>query len=50
MFNLRDPKIRLPHRNSYITHSTTLDHPAISTVHPYATEYTMNTQWTTSDD
>ncbi|KAJ7893542.1 hypothetical protein B0H13DRAFT_2339680 [Mycena leptocephala] len=50
MFNLRDPKIRLPQRNSYITHSTTLDHPAISTVHPYATEYTMNTQWTTSDD
>ncbi|KAJ6578457.1 hypothetical protein B0H19DRAFT_1253696 [Mycena capillaripes] len=51
MFNLRDPKIRLPQSHNRTTRSSTAeDYPAISTVSPYTTEYTMNTQWTTSDD
>ncbi|KAJ7023654.1 hypothetical protein C8F04DRAFT_1401594 [Mycena alexandri] len=46
MLNLRDPKIRRPQSNNPTRLSSTED-PVISTVSPYATEYTTtNTQWT----
>ncbi|KAJ7646280.1 hypothetical protein DFH06DRAFT_1300641 [Mycena polygramma] len=48
MFNLRDPNIRRP--QSSRTQTTTMDDPAISTISPYATEYTLNTRWTTLHD
>jgi len=50
MFNIRDPKIRLPVTSNRTTRGTTEGYPAISTVSPYTTEYTMNTQWSIAPD
>ncbi|KAJ6518380.1 hypothetical protein DFH09DRAFT_1287588 [Mycena vulgaris] len=56
MLNLRDPAIRLPHRQSRTsTYSTSHgggahDPPAITTLGPYESEYVMNTRWTMVDE
>ncbi|KAJ7352190.1 hypothetical protein DFH08DRAFT_957000 [Mycena albidolilacea] len=50
IFNLRNPKIRLPVTSNRTSGSTTQAYPEISTVRPYMTEYTMNTQWSTAED
>ncbi|KAJ7771296.1 hypothetical protein DFH07DRAFT_999438 [Mycena maculata] len=49
MLNLRDPAIRLPQGNNYTTRRTT-EGLAISTVSPYTTEYTMDTEWTNTTE
>ncbi|KAJ7834266.1 hypothetical protein B0H14DRAFT_2591041 [Mycena olivaceomarginata] len=50
IFNLRNPKIRLPVTSNRTSGNTTEAYPEISTVRPYMTEYTMNTQWSTAED
>jgi hypothetical protein len=44
IFNLRNPKIRLPVTSNRTSGNTTEAYPEISTVRPYMTEYTMNTE------